>query len=134
MGTRFKTILKLSVLAAIFYSCSPSTVGPPFVNSLNTLKTKSGTLNGAGTNSNSYSIGLQCQCPFPMKVESADSADVVYNLSDIGTTIATHTVTATARLGTGKPKGTYIDSVIMVTIPPTVETFRDTLRDTVIVP
>lgn len=132
MNNPVKSFAKISLAAIFFCSCAPSTVTPPFVNSLNTLKTKSGILNGSGSNSNSYSIGLQCACAFPMKVESADSADVIYNLSDIGATIVTHTVTATAR--PGRPKGTYIDSVIMVTIPPTVETFRDTLRDTVFVP
>jgi hypothetical protein len=132
MNTLVKSFVKISLAAIFFSSCAPSTVNPPFVNSLNTLKSKFGILSGTGSNSNTYSIGLQCTCPFPMKVESADSADVIYNLSDIGTTIVTHTVTATAR--PGRPKGMYIDSVIMVTIPPTVETFRDTLRDTVVVP
>ncbi len=122
----------VTAVVVMVESCSPSPSGTDFVNSLNTNKTKSGILNGSGSNTNSYSIGLQCGCGFPMKVESADSADVIYNLSDIGTIIITHTVTATAR--PGRPKGMYIDSVIMVTIPPTVETFRDTLRDTVVVP
>src|SRR5690348_17053939 len=111
MKQLFRSLIAIS-LAGTLFSCSPTVDNGAEPNSLNTLKSKSGTLSPA--NSNSYNIGLQCGCPFPMKVESADTMHISYDIKNLGDTISVHVVKATAK--SGFAKGTYIDSIILVTI------------------
>ncbi len=116
------------VLTGFMVGCAP-TVDTP--NEAVTLITKS-----AGRVQDSaryYSLNLSCGCPFPLKIEAIDTTQgVIYEYPDVGDTISIHTVRAKAK--SGLTSGTHIGYMALVTIPPTVETLRDTLRDTLIVP
>jgi hypothetical protein len=122
------------LLTALFTvdSCSP-TADAPTPTSLFTNKPKSGILRNIATDTNAYTINLTCGCEFTMKVESAGTSYIDYDVSDLSTSIRVHHITAKVKPG-GVSGTTYIDSIILVTQPPTEETFRDTLRDTLIVP
>jgi hypothetical protein len=122
------------LLTAIFTveACSP-TADPPPDTTLVTYKTRTGILRNAAADTNSYSIKLSCGCEFTMKAEIGDTTYIHYDLADLSKSQSAHYIKATIKPG-GVSGTRYIDSLIIVTQPPTQETFRDTLRDTLIVP
>ncbi len=77
-------------------------------------------------------LNLSCGCSFPMAVVDADTTNIRYDFPDVKDTIAIHSIRASA--AKVLPSGTYTGWLALVTVPPTIETFRDTLRDTLIVP
>jgi hypothetical protein len=131
MKKLFNLFATTLIMTLVMDSCSP-TSNPPFVNSLNKQKTKAGTLHMA-SDTNIYVFGLQCGCAFELKIVSADTGHVHYDLGNSAVRDFTHTIKGSPKAGL--PPGTYIDSLTVMTVKPdTSEDFTETLRDTVVVP
>src|SRR5437870_12978959 len=111
-----KNLFRLFALAMLVLvgldSCTP-TSNPPFVNSLNKQKTKSGILKLAA-DTNIYTFGLQCGCPFKLRIETADTVSILYDTTNIATKDYTHIIKAFARPGLAY--GTYTGSLALVTV------------------
>ena len=128
MKTSFYKFALLALLLIAVSACTP-TIDPPAPNSL-THKKVGSILNTSDTNTYYYLLGSGC--PYPIGIESADTSAVRYDIRNLKDTISVHTIVATAK--TGLAKGIYYSRLAIVTIKPTVESFRDTLRDTLVVP
>lgn len=118
----------VALFAIGFAACAPNDT--PTTPVATTLVVRSSGLVKDGTKV--WVLNLSCGCAFPMKVENADTANIRYDFPDVKDTIAIHTIRASK--AKTLPSGTYTGWLALVTVPPTIETFRDTLRDTLIVP
>ncbi|MEP7234762.1 MAG: hypothetical protein ABI778_05655, partial [Ignavibacteriota bacterium] len=95
---------------------------------------KTGTTLKLATDTNKYTYSLSCGCGFELGVENADTSDGVrYDTGDIALRASSHLIKAYA--APGLTTGKHYGWLAVVTLKPdTQEDFRDTLRDTVIVP
>ncbi len=122
----------LFVLAAIFaiglVACAPNNT--PVTPVPNSLVVRSSGLVKDGTKV--WVLNLSCGCAFPMAVVNADSTNIRYDFPDVKDTISIHSIRASKAKTLAS--GTYTGWLALVTVPPTIEVFRDTLRDTLIVP
>jgi len=125
-------MLALGTLVVID-SCSPD-VGPPPVTTMLTYKSRSGMLKNQTKDTNLYQVDLSCGCAFTLVSLDADTTHILYDLRDLPDTLQVHNIRATIKPGALPPSGTYISYVAIMAHPQPSETFRDTLRDTLIVP
>ncbi len=127
-----KQLLVLGFAIAMVYmvaSCSPTVNSTEPPNALDTSYL--GTVTATG-GLRTYKLWLTCGCPFAMRVDSADTSAIKYNLNDIRDTTSPHYVIAAAR--TGLASGTHIGFIALHMAPPSLDTFHVVLRDTVVIP
>src|SRR5579872_3554655 len=120
----YSSVLPITILVIAVTACTPS-IDSSTPNSL--LHRKIGSVLQL-KDTNTYSYLLESGCPYPLGVESADTSAVKYDVSHLRDTISVHTIVATAK--PGLKRGIYYGTLAIVTLKPTVESFRDTLRDT----
>jgi hypothetical protein len=112
-----------------FSACSPTPTNTEAPVTLDT--TQIGKV-AAGGGIRTYHLFLSCGCPFTMAVDSTDTTKLVYDISDLTTSVNSHFVHASER-GT-LSKGTYTGFVALRMAPPSLDTFHVVLRDTLVVP
>ena len=126
-----KSFYKFSPFAFLLIalsSCVP-TVDPGVPNSL--VHKKAGSIL-TQIDTNAYYFYLASGCQYPLGIESADTSEITYNIKHLNDTISLHTIIAIAKKGL--LSGVYFSHLAIVTLKPTIESFRDTLRDTLVVP
>ncbi len=130
MKPLFLLLIMSAFMAVVIVSCSPP-ITPVAPTTLVPDKT-GGILNL--TDSNVYNYQLSCTCPFPLKIEGADTSNILYHdISHLKDTIVYHLIIAKAKQSL--TSGKYTGWLAITTIQPvTTELLKDTLRDTVIVP
>ena len=133
----FPAFLAVILFAAVLNSCSPTPTGiePTSLIHLKNVfpATRANTVLRSFADTNSYNFSLSCGCGFELKVEGADTSSILYNVGNIATQATSHIIKAYPK--SGLAKGTYYGWLAVVTLKPdTNEDFRDTLRDTVMIP
>lgn len=131
-----------SFLAAVLYllvisSCSPTPTTPEKTELLHTRTayptTRANTILRSFADTNIYNYALSCTCGFEFVVEDADTSSILYNVGNIAVRDGSHKIKAFPR--SGLTAGTYYGWLAVRTLKPdTQEDFRDTLRDTAMIP
>lgn len=134
----FPGFLAVVLALMVISSCSP-TPSEPDKTELIHYKYRGNTTNTGGilkstADTNLYGYSLSpCGCGFEFVVENADTSSVLYNVGNIAVRDVKHFIKAFPR--SGLATGTYYGWLAVRTLKPdTEEDFRDTLRDTVMIP